>query len=185
MTMASTIFHYIFIAGYLLLSAQVAHSSKVGKEKSREIELKIFVLNTWGMPKLIFGGQDKEARMAAIGQHINQSDYDLCLLQEVWMRSDHQHLRDTVGGGWFMTEYGDMNGPACDGRITPGFCSGLAILSKYPFMKTKFFEFSTQGSGVKSFLGGKVRLSHILAHYCIYIPYFRVWVWLRLRQRMD
>ena len=37
-------------------------------------------LNTWGMPYSL-GSYDKELRMAAIGQYINQSEHDIYLLQ--------------------------------------------------------------------------------------------------------
>ena len=42
--------------------------------------LKVMSLNTWGMPYSL-GSYDKELRMAAIGQYINQSEHDIYLLQ--------------------------------------------------------------------------------------------------------
>ena len=45
-------------------------------------------LNTWGMPHSL-GSEDKELRMAAIGRYINQSEHDVYLLEELWMRPDH------------------------------------------------------------------------------------------------
>ena len=42
--------------------------------------MKVMSLNTWGMPYSL-GSYDKELRMAAIGQYINQSEHDIYLLQ--------------------------------------------------------------------------------------------------------
>ena len=77
------------------------------------LALKVFVLNTWGMPKRIFGGLDKELRMAAIGEHIAKSDYDVVLLQEVWMNTDHKIIKEKLGDGWHMTGFQELSGSYC------------------------------------------------------------------------
>lgn len=45
----------------------------------------------------------------------------------------------TLGNGLYMTEIYEL-GPygTCDGRATPLGCSGLAIVSKYPFIEVIF-----------------------------------------------
>ena len=54
--------------------------------------IKVLSLNTWGMPAT-FGSYDKELRMAAIGDFINQTDHDVYLLEELWMRPDHNNIK--------------------------------------------------------------------------------------------
>merc|ERR1712061_709524 len=58
------------------------------------VSLKLMALNTWGMPAT-FGAQDKTARMQAIGELIQKQEYDIYLLEELWMRPD---LKTTTTG---------------------------------------------------------------------------------------
>ena len=93
------------------------------------IGLSVMTYNTWGMPHT-FGSKDKEERMEKIGQLLGRGDYDLVLLQELWMRKDHKTIKASLGPGLYMTEYDDLN--KCEGTITaPKSCSGLAIISRY------------------------------------------------------
>ena len=55
-------------------------------------------LNTWGMPAKV-GSEDKELRMEAIGKFIQQKEYDVYLLSELWMRPDHETIRKLVPHG--------------------------------------------------------------------------------------
>ena len=48
-----------------------------------------------------------------------------------------------------MSHYGDFALPTCDGRALPAFCSGLAIVSRFPFIEKKFYEFSYHGDVLK------------------------------------
>ena len=114
--------------------------------------IKVLSLNTWGMPAT-FGSYDKELRMAAIGDFINQTDHDVYLLEELWMRPDHNNIRRRIPADWFMTTVGEMSNGFCDGEyftgtspsnnshifisgeIAPDGCSGLAIVSKFPFIE--------------------------------------------------
>jgi len=111
------------------------------------VELRVLALNTWGMP-YNFGGLDKEKRMVNIGEMIRKGEHDLYLLSELWMRADHETVRSisTNGTGYHMTTIPDLAVyGACDGRATPGGCSGLAIVSKYPIVETEFQVFSVHG----------------------------------------
>ena len=53
--------------------------------------------------------------MAAIGDFINKADHDVYLLQELWMRPDHNNIRRRIPAGWFMTTVGEMSNGLCDG----------------------------------------------------------------------
>ena len=115
--------------------------------------VKVLTLNTWGMPAT-FGSYDKELRMAAIGDFINKSEHDIYLLEELWMRADHETVRERIPADWFMTTVGELSNGACDGeiiphssvhrspsplsgRIAPDGCSGLAVVSRFPFIEVK------------------------------------------------
>ena len=55
--------------------------------------IQIFSLSVWGAPAS-FGTEDKEERIQAIGEYIvNHTKVDLFLLQELWMRPDHETIR--------------------------------------------------------------------------------------------
>ena len=102
-------------------------------------------LNTWGMPHT-FGSYDKEARMQAIGRYINQSQHDVVMLEELWMRPDHETIASFVPEGWYMSDYSEMTNGGCDGVVAPDGCSGLAIISRYPFIEKSFTVFHDHGS---------------------------------------
>jgi len=109
------------------------------------IDLKIMALNTWGVPGT-FGSHDKEKRMEQIGAKIAKKEYDIYLLEELWMRPDHATIQKLVPEGYKMTEVYDLASKGiCDGRATPTGCSGLAIISKYNFTETEFNVFSVHG----------------------------------------
>ena len=74
------------------------------------VSLKLMALNTWGMPAT-FGAQDKTARMQAIGELIQKQEYDIYLLEELWMRPDHAHIKSLLPPGYQMTEVMDLNNP--------------------------------------------------------------------------
>jgi len=142
--------------------------------------VKVLTLNTWGMPAT-FGSYDKELRMAAIGDFINKSEHDIYLLEELWMRADHETVRERIPADWFMTTVGELSNGACDGRIAPDGCSGLAVVSRYPFIEKSFEvyrekgkKFSEDGEWLASKGIGRVRIEpyddHIvdvfLTHTC-------------------
>ena len=90
-------------------------------------------------------------QIAAIAAFIaNSSEYDLVLLQDLWMRPDHETIRAALpkvihknlssssGKLVFcinlqnrvMTRVGDLAPALCDGRVLPTSCSGLALVSR-------------------------------------------------------
>ena len=91
------------------------------------VGLRVMSYNTWGIPHT-FGSQDKEERMEKIGHLLGRGDYDIVLLEELWMRPDHATIKNSLGPELHMTEYDDLN--KCQGTIWPWGCSGLAIISR-------------------------------------------------------
>jgi len=108
----------------------------------------VMALNVWGMPAKV-GSEDKELRIKAIGEKIALAEYDVYLLAELWMRPDHATIEASLPEGYHMSAYGDFALPTCDGRMLPSFCSGLAIVSKFPFIEKQFHEFNYHGDILK------------------------------------
>jgi len=115
--------------------------------------VRVMSLNTWGMPHSM-SSEDKEERMAAIGELLSQSEYDIVMLQELWMRPDHETIKNSLGPEYYMTEYDDLT-TSCDGKIWPWGCSGLAVISKFPFQQKNFSRFSQQGAFGQIFTDGE------------------------------
>jgi len=102
--------------------------------------LRVLNLNTWGLGWPI--SSDRVARFRALREVIAHSDYDVILLQEVWYRSDHELLRTALP---YSTYFGIFNS-GCSGYLLPLGCSGLTILSRYPFVDVEFTPFNERGS---------------------------------------
>ena len=84
-------------------------------------------------------------QIAAIAAFVaNSTEYDLVLLQDLWMRPDHETIRASLPEvpsrrikthlfmlqDRVMTRVGDLAPALCDGRVLPTSCSGLAIVSR-------------------------------------------------------
>ena len=104
----------------------------------------MMALNTWGMPASL-GAYDKSLRMEAIGKLIQKKEYDVYLLEELWMRPDHRKIRGLIPSEYSMTTVDQLNNPhqmtACDGSIGPDGCSGLAIVSRHKFTQVDIIWF--------------------------------------------
>lgn len=99
---------------------------------SENVDIKVFTLNCWG----IFGvSTHRVVRMRAIAQHLANSDYDLVLLQEVWVPSDFEHICKVTRDVLPFTHFFDQ------GIIGTGTC----VLSKVPIVDAVFHEFSMNG----------------------------------------
>jgi len=99
---------------------------------SENVDIKVFTLNCWG----IWGvSTHRVARMRAIAQHLADSDYDLVLLQEVWVPSDFEHICKVAKDALPFTHFFDQ------GIIGTGTC----VLSKVPIVDAVFHEFSMNG----------------------------------------
>jgi len=107
--------------------------------------IKVLTLNTWGMPAKL-GSYDKELRMAAIGDFINKSSHDIYLLEELWMRPDHETVRERIPADWFMTTVRELSNGKCDGVALPDGCSGLAVVSRFPFIEKSFEIYQETGN---------------------------------------
>jgi len=109
------------------------------------VGLKVMTLNTWGMPAKL-GAWDKEERMAAIGRYLARGEYDVILLEELWMRPDHETIRSLLPSSYTMTNYSDLAWSKCDGSATPWDCSGLAVVTRLPIRDVQFTTYTVQGT---------------------------------------
>ena len=108
----------VTLGGFALVSALLFSYFPASHFQSRQHNspsIKVLSLNTWGMPAT-FGSYDKELRMAAIGDFINKTEHDVYLLEELWMRPDHNNIRGRIPADWFMTTVGEMSNGLCDGE---------------------------------------------------------------------
>ena len=90
--------------------------------------------------------------MERIAEVLARGEYDIVMLEELWVRADHTTIKHAVSGLYHMTEYGDFNSilfPA------PWGCSGLAILSKWEFKEKNFTKFTQQGKFGNQFKDGE------------------------------
>ena len=110
----------------------------------KETSLKLLSLMVWGSPGS-FGTEDKELRIAAIGNLTQTSNWDIIVLSDLWMRPDHQKIQQSIPEGWDMTSVADLSLPSCDGVIAPEFCSGLAVVSRFPIVHVDFTPFAVSG----------------------------------------
>ena len=109
--------------------------------------------------------KDKQIRMEGIGKEIQKGEYDVYLLQELWMKADHARVRsflpqgDALHGqdykvmmivvaGFFMTEFTDLSSSSCDGVVSPYNCSGLAVVSKYQIQDVSYMKGSQNGAEI-------------------------------------
>jgi len=106
--------------------------------------LRLLSLMVWGSPGS-FGTADKELRIAAIGNLTHRPDWDIFVLSDLWMRPDHDKIQQLIPEGWDMTSVGDLSLPSCDGVIAPEFCSGLAVVSRFPILEVDFTSFAVSG----------------------------------------
>ena len=123
--------------------------------------MKVMSLNVWGLPER-YGGKLKEERINAIARQVSRGSFDVYLLQELWMEKDHAKIVASLKKGYYMTGFRQFTPKSgrfldrCDGIFSPVECSGLAIISKYPFKEVQFNAFSDRGDETKALIDAEV-----------------------------
>jgi len=118
------------------------------------LPIKVMALNCWGMPAA-FGSQFKTERMQGIAAEVSKAEYDIYLLEELWMEPDYYTVRASVPKGYVMTEFRGLALPTCDGRATPFACSGLSIISRFPLLEVEFNSYTEHGDWKKATIDGE------------------------------
>ena len=74
-------------------------------------------LNAFGLPKILelYLGIEtqKGQRMDAIAEKISVGKYDLILLQEVWVKSDYDKIKNSIPPSFHITSFDDFNVKKC------------------------------------------------------------------------
>ena len=83
------------------------------------VPLSVFSLMVWGSPGS-FGVEDKETRIAALGAWIAQdTEHDVWLLNDLWMRPDHDTIKMLLPEGVILRPPGLLSSfPFCVQVIT-------------------------------------------------------------------
>merc|ERR1712126_288691 len=129
--------------------------------QSKCTEMKIMSLNVWGLPEK-YGSKLKDERISAIAREVSRANFDVYLLQELWMEQDHDKITKSLPKGYYITGFRQFTAKLgrflghCDGIFTPVECSGLAIISKYPFKEVQFKAFDDRGDDSKILIVGAV-----------------------------
>lgn len=106
------------------------------------------------MPERL-GSEFKSQRMNAIAKEINKATFDVYLLEELWMQPDHTTIANAIPANYSITAFRELSPAACDGRVLPTHCSGLAIVSRFPFKEVEFNSFTDHGDPAKMFIDGE------------------------------
>ncbi|XP_040566143.1 putative neutral sphingomyelinase [Lepeophtheirus salmonis] len=116
--------------------------------------IKILSLNVWGLPYK-FGSLDKEERILKIAEMLRKDpQFDVVFFQELWMPADHATIELELNGDYCMTSFDSMNNN-CMHLTAPFQCSGLAVLSKYPFHEVEFHAYNESGHSSEEFIDGE------------------------------
>ena len=59
-----------------------------------QVRLRVISYNVWGMPGF---SENKEQRILGLSDLVKREKFDLLLLTELWMRSDHEQIRQEGG----------------------------------------------------------------------------------------
>eukprot|EP00088_Acartia_fossae_P009378 TRINITY_DN14538_c0_g1_i2.p1 TRINITY_DN14538_c0_g1~~TRINITY_DN14538_c0_g1_i2.p1 ORF type:complete len:418 (+),score=69.65 TRINITY_DN14538_c0_g1_i2:24-1256(+) len=97
------------------------------------VEVKVFTLNIWGIGYGI--STERNVRVKAIADYLHQSDYDIVLLQEVWMPTDFHIIQKRIQEKFPQSYFFD------NGIVGSGTC----VFSRHTILDTTFHEFSLNG----------------------------------------
>ena len=75
-------------------------------------------LNVWGMLSIL-GVPFKATRIKAIAEEISKGEYDIYLLEELWMEPDHDAIHSKIPNEFYMTRYKELTPSGCDGYLSP------------------------------------------------------------------
>ena len=115
----------------------------------------------------IFTNYFNDERLSFIANVISEGNFDIVLLQEVWIKKDHRIIMSKIPKGYSFTKFSQLN--QCGGNYNGRDCSGLAIISKYPFLKVEFQKFNDLGCKSAELYDGEHLAGRIL--------YISIWNW--------
>ena len=112
------------------------------RSSSDHFSLRMLNMNVWGIR---YYSERKDERMKGIVKFLQNSDYDIIFIQELWTPKDYKMLKKLYK---YSTQHGSPDSYTCplmDGdddvhflRISPLDCNGLTILSKHKILDTEY-----------------------------------------------
>ncbi|KAI8061428.1 Endonuclease/exonuclease/phosphatase [Gongronella butleri] len=102
--------------------------------------LRVLTLNCWG---LLVVSKKRRSRLEAIAHALVQCEYDLVTLQEVWVQSDFDFIKQRAAQVFPHIKY----------FYSGTLGSGHVMLSKFPFVSTSYWRYSLAGRPLKVFHG--------------------------------
>ena len=116
---------------------------------SSNIRLNVVTYNIWGMILTSY----KDDRITALSHQIrsgtigkDKDAFDILLLQELWRKEDHDEIRANLPSGYHMTGFYQLSDPRCRYALVLEGCSGLAIISRFPFLSIQFNKYHCRGT---------------------------------------
>ena len=111
-------------------------------------KFKVLNLNLWGLFAPI--SEDREIRFKALANMITQSDYDVIILQEVWLTQNEEYKNFLqITANKFPYHASTENLSSCKYDIVKIVdihnCAGLLTLSRHPLDEIKFTPYEKQG----------------------------------------
>ena len=124
------------------------------------VNVSVLVFNTFLIPSKLPSSSSKQyltERTHSIAKEINKGEFDLYLLVEVWLKILYKVFVENAPSGYYITRYEDLTTCKQDrwASFSPAFCflydcSGLLVISKFPFQKKQVFFQKYSDSGSKS-----------------------------------
>lgn len=106
------------------------------------LKLKVLTLNCWGV-FIPFGSQHRNERISAIALELSKGEYDIVILQEIWLQSDYDKLCTKILPVMPYTHYFHSG----------MFGSGVCLFSKHFIYDTFHHRFTLNGFAHKVFQG--------------------------------
>lgn len=134
----------------------------LGPELYAQGRLRVLTFNAYRKPEFLgLGGTHAARRIKHLCQVLRRSDYDVVLLQEVWLAKDRRNLEDC--GYEYVLNIGTKDprgiGRAASANREQNLESGLLILSRYPFIKSIRFNYGQSGQWWRVFSDGETLVS--------------------------
>ncbi|XP_073994790.1 neutral sphingomyelinase [Rhodnius prolixus] len=98
-----------------------------------ELQLSVLSMNVWGLPEVF--AKEKKKRLSAIANYLNEGNYDVVCLQELWCIGDFKLIKSIC----------NLTLPYAQYFHSGVFGSGLAIYSKWPILKIYYNQWSLNG----------------------------------------
>ena len=112
--------------------------------------LKVLNINMWGLRALLGNGSKyRKNRFKALVDKLNESNYDVVLLQEVWLLEDSDTLITGLSESfpYHASSHPNSKCQSPLAGVTIENCAGLMILSKHCLSDFKFTQYEEQGLG--------------------------------------